>query len=86
MRKKKLDVVFDENVNYRADDILTIVEDDIKKRNSDHKVSRSVVLRVAMHIGLNALMSEIKDAELNKGNLSALLKVKDIRASLGTEK
>ena len=86
MRKKKLDVVFDENVNYRADDILSIVEGDIEIRNSDHKVSRSVVLRVAMHIGLNALMSEIKEAESNKGNLSALLKVKDIRASLGTEK
>ena len=86
MRRKKLDVVFDDSVNEFADHIIEMVRRDIKRRGSDHKVNRSEVMRVAMHLGLKALNNKLIDKQAEGFPLSSSIKLDGIRASLGIHK
>ena len=87
MRKKKLDVVFDENVNVRAGDILDLILDDMRKKGHKGTPTKSMILRAAMNIGLHELDDYFKSISLNDvANSHALLRVADIRAALGSKK
>jgi len=84
MRRKKLDVVFDDSANEFADHIIEMVRRDIKRRGSDHKVNRSEVMRVAMYLGLQALNNKLLDKHSKGLPMSTSIKMDGIRSSLGT--
>lgn len=86
MRRKKLDVVFDNSVNEFADQIIEMIRKDIDMRGSNQKVNRSEVMRVAMHLGLKALNDKLITETSEKYPMSTAIKIGGMRASLGFHK
>lgn len=81
MRRKKLDVVFDEGVVSYADKIVKQIEDSEKMQN-DCTVNRSEVLRCAMEIGLSKLQDKVDD-QISRGlSPKGLVKVSNLKAML----
>lgn len=86
MRRKKLDVVFDDSANKFADLICEMVRRDIDRVGSDHKVNKSEIMRVAMYLGLKTLNDKLLDKKSNGLPMSTSIKMDSIRSSLGTYK
>ena len=81
MRRKPLNVVFDEGVVNHADKIVLQIESN-DKLHSDSTINRSEVLRCAMEMGLSALQAKV-DKQIEEGlSPKGLIKISNIRAML----
>lgn len=81
MRRKPLNVVFDEGVVNHADKIVSQIESN-DKLHSDSTINRSEVLRCAMEMGLSALQAKV-DKQIEEGlSPKGLIKISNIRAML----
>lgn len=80
MRRKTLNVVFDEGVTAHADrlvDQISLSDDSI-----DCTVNRSEILRCAMDMGLSLLQDKV-DSQIKKGMpVKGLVKVANLKAML----
>lgn len=79
MRRKKLDVVFDDGVNSHADRMV----DQLKEVDDDTcSINKSEILRCAMDIGLRSLQDKI-DSKIEAGlSPKGIIKVANLRALL----
>lgn len=79
MRRKKLDVVFDDGVNSHAERLV----DQIESFDDDKcSVNKSEVLRCAMDIGLRTLQDKV-DSKIEQGlSPKGLIKISNLRALL----
>lgn len=81
MRRKPLNVVFDEGVVNHANKIVDQISNS-KPLLNDCTINRSEVLRCAMELGLLALQDKI-DSQLEKGlSPKGLIKVSNLKAML----
>lgn len=79
MRKKKLDVVFDDSVLINADEIVSKISE-YKSDSDKGSVNRSEVIRHALDIGLRALNSKVDERIENKAPVVGLIKVGNMKA------
>ena len=81
MRKKKLDVVFDDSVNVQAEKIvLAILES--KCDVNDCTINKSEVIRCALDLGLTKLMDKVNKTIEDGGSPKSIIKIGNIRAML----
>lgn len=79
MRKKKLDVVFDDSVLINAEKIVRKISE--HNNESDKcSVNRSEVIRCAMDIGLRALNEKVDEKIEKKAPVVGLIKVGNMKA------
>jgi len=90
MRKKKLDVVFDDNVTVRSDKLVSFIIEDAdthgKEFGKDYKATRSDVIRAALHMGLIELDKKLNEYSDNGTPAYGALRIAGLRAMLGAEK
>ena len=81
MRREKLNVVFDDNVNLRAEFLADQANKiDLKK---DFTINKSMIIRSAMNIGLNALCAKFEEDYKKGTSLKGRVRVEELRAALG---
>lgn len=79
MRRKKLDVVFDDGVNSHADRLVEQIE---SADDDSCTINKSEVLRCAMDIGLRVLQDKV-DSKLESGQSpKGIVKISNLRALL----
>lgn len=83
MRRKKLDVVFDEKVNEIALEIAKEFSKDAKESGQDKKANKSEIIRCALNIGLAEIKKEMPKWKEEKGTMHTRLNIKNLRAMLG---
>lgn len=83
MRRKKLDVVFDEKVNEIALELAKQISADAKENGLDKKANKSEIIRIALNIGLDEIKKEIPKWKNEKGAICTRLNIKNLRAMLG---
>lgn len=79
MRKKKLDVVFDDSVLINAEKIVNKISG-YEYEGDNCSVNRSEVIRCAMDIGLRALNEKIDEKMKSKAPVVGIVKVGNMRA------
>lgn len=82
MRRKKLDVVFDEKVNEIALEIAKQFSDDAKEKGQERKANKSEIIRCALDIGLAEIKKEIPKWKTENGSMNSRLHIKVLRATL----
>lgn len=81
MRRKKLDVVFNQSVNSHAEGIVSQLND-CSFSVDNCTVNKSEVLRGAMELGLRVIQDKI-DAQIEKGSCpKGVVKLANLRADI----
>lgn len=82
MRRKKLDVVFDEKVNEIALEIAEKMKEHAKKNGDDKKANKSEIIRCALNIGLAQIKKDMPKWEESR-SMHSMLNIANLRAMLG---
>ena len=85
MRREKLNTVFNENVNPRAESILEMVKENITEHGHSMSVTRSTILRIAMNYGLNSLYNEIGAIDSKGESVKGKIRCEELRAIIGAD-
>jgi hypothetical protein len=81
MRRKPLNVVFDDSVNTQAENIVKVISE-LKRDTNDCTINKSEVIRCALDLGLSALLEKVNQSIEKGASPKSIIKIGNIRAML----